>query len=35
MVYRKYNSKELDKKKLEGIDEFVNDKQENKVKWLI
>lgn len=34
LVYRKYNSKQIDKTELETIDEFVNDQEKDKVKWL-
>lgn len=34
LVYTKYNSTEIDRKNLEEIDEFINDQQNDKVKWL-
>lgn len=34
LVYTKYNSTEIDRTNIEKIDEFINDPQNNKVKWL-
>lgn len=34
LVYTTYNNSEIDRKNLNEIDEFMNDRQENKVKWL-
>ena len=34
LIYTTYNNSEIDRKNLNEIDEFMNDRQENKVKWL-
>lgn len=34
MFYTKYDSKDIQRKKIEKIDEFIYDKQEGKVQWL-
>lgn len=34
MTYIKYDEEKIERKNIEDIDEFVNDKESNKVKWL-
>src|SRR5690625_7159133 len=34
IFYTKYDSKEIERKKIEEIDEFIHDEQEGKVQWL-